>query len=65
MNDESLINVIDEKLHQFTRNNAWELVSRLENYNVIGTKWIFKNKSNKHGTIIRNKTRLVAQNKLI
>ena len=28
---------------------------------MIGTKWIFKNKSNKHGTIIRNKSRFVAQ----
>ena len=28
---------------------------------MIGTKWIFKNKSNEHGTVIRNKSRLVAQ----
>ena len=28
---------------------------------MIGTKWIFKNKSDEHGTIIRNKSRLVAQ----
>ena len=28
---------------------------------MIVTKWIFKNKSDKHGTIIRNKSRLVAQ----
>ena len=28
---------------------------------MIGTKWIFKNKSDKHGTVIRNKSRLVAQ----
>ena len=27
---------------------------------MIGTKWIFKNKSNEHGTVIRNKSRLVA-----
>ena len=29
--------------------------------NAIGTKWIFKNKSDEHGTVIRNKSRLVAQ----
>ena len=34
---------------------------RPKGVNVIGTKWIFKNKSNEHGTIIRNKSRLVAQ----
>ena len=28
---------------------------------MIGTKWIFKNKSNEHGIVIRNKSRLVAQ----
>ena len=31
------------------------------NHNVIGTKWIFKNKQDAHGIIIRNKARLVAQ----
>ena len=28
---------------------------------MIGTKWIFKNKSDEHATVIRNKSRLVAQ----
>ena len=28
---------------------------------MIGTKWIFKNKTNKDGEVIRNKSRLVAQ----
>ena len=29
--------------------------------NVIGTKWIFKNKLEENGIIVRNKARLVAQ----
>ena len=29
--------------------------------NVIGTKWIFKNKTDENGVIVRNKARLVAQ----
>ncbi|KAK1663544.1 hypothetical protein QYE76_051703 [Lolium multiflorum] len=29
--------------------------------NVIGTKWVFKNKQDEHGIVIRNKARLVAQ----
>ena len=50
-----------EKLNQFVRNDVWELAPRPENVHVIGTKWIFKNKTDKDGEIIRNKSRLVAQ----
>ena len=50
-----------EELHQFVWNDVWELVLRPKGVNVIGTKWIFKNKSDEHGIVIRNKLRLVAQ----
>ena len=50
-----------EELHQFVRNDVWELVPRSKGMNVIGTKWIFKNKLDEHGTVIRNKSKLVAQ----
>ena len=50
-----------EEPNQFVRNNVWELIPRLENVQVIGTKWIFKNKTNEDGEIIRNKSQLVAQ----
>ena len=54
------INLMHEELHQFVQNDVWELVPR-PGVNVIGAKWIFKNKSDKHGTVIRNKSRLVSQ----
>ena len=50
-----------EELNQFVRNDVWELAPRLENVHVIGTKWIFKNKTDEDREIIRNKSQLVAQ----
>ena len=43
------------------RNDVWELVPRPKEAHVISTKWIFKNKTDEDGEIIRNKSRLVAQ----
>lgn len=43
------------------KNAIWELVPILEDVNVIGTKWIFKNKYDENGNVTRNKARLVAQ----
>ena len=50
-----------EELNQFVRNDVWEFAPRPEIVLVIGTKWIFKNKTDEDGEIIRNKSRLVAQ----
>jgi hypothetical protein len=61
LDDESWINAMHDELHQFTRNEVWSLVPRPYDRNVIGTKWVFKNKSDEHGTVVRNKARLVAQ----
>ena len=50
-----------EKLNQFVRNDVWELAPKPENVHVIDTKWIFRNKTDEDGEIIRNKSQLVAQ----
>lgn len=55
------INVMQEELSQFIRNKARELVPRLEDMNVSGTKWIFKNKFDENGNMTRTGARLVAQ----
>jgi len=52
---------MQEELNQFKRSEVWDLVPRPEGMNVIGTKWIYKNKSDENGTVTRNKARLVAQ----
>jgi hypothetical protein len=50
-----------EELNNFARNEVWELVKRPSDHNVIGTKWVFRNKQDENGVIVRNKARLVAQ----
>jgi hypothetical protein len=50
-----------EELSSFTRNQVWELVERPKNHYVIGTKWVYRNKENEDGIVVKNKSRLVAQ----
>jgi hypothetical protein len=61
LQDEDWVSAMHEELHQFTRYDVWTLVPRPVEQNIIGTKWIFKNKTDEHGTVVRNKARLVAQ----
>jgi len=61
LTDEFWIEAMQEELNQFKRSEVWNLVPRPEGMNVIGTKWIYKNKSDENGTVTRNKARLVAQ----
>jgi hypothetical protein len=57
------IQAMQEELHQFKLNNVWELVKRPDprKHNIIGTKWIYRNKQDESGQVVRNKVRLVAQ----
>ena len=60
--DNDWLVAMQEELNRFTHNKVWSLVKRpTQEHNVIGTKWIFKNKQDGNGVIIRNKARLVAQ----
>ena len=59
--DEFWVKAMQEELEQFEQNDVWMLVPRPSHTNVTGTKWIFKNKINEFGNIVRNKARLVAQ----
>jgi Reverse transcriptase (RNA-dependent DNA polymerase) len=49
------------ELNQFERNKVWELVPRPKNRGIIGTKWVFRNKKDQEGNVVRNKARLVVQ----
>ena len=61
LDDPDWVDAMHEELNNFTRNKVWTLVERpKEHHNVIGNKWIFKNKQDEHGQVTRNKARLVA-----
>ena len=51
---------MQEELNQFECNQVWHLVPRPLDRPIIGTKWIFKNKLDESGNVVRNKARLVA-----
>ena len=58
LEDPDWLNAMDEELNNFERNKVWRLVpGPTGNHNVIGTKWIFKNKQDAHG--ISFATRLI------
>ena len=41
------------------KNETWELVPRHKDKNITGSKWVFRNKMNEQGEVVRNKDRLV------
>ena len=58
--DADWVVAMQEELNNFERNQVWSLVERPKQ-NVVGTKWVFRNKQDEHGVVIRNKARLVAK----
>lgn len=58
LKDEDWIKAMDEEMEQIEKNETWILVPKLENKNVIGMKWVFRNKMDETGQVVRNKARL-------
>ncbi|GJX76989.1 putative ribonuclease H-like domain-containing protein [Tanacetum coccineum] len=52
---------MQEELLQFKLQEVWTLVDLPNGRRAIGTKWVFRNKKDERGIVIRNKARLVAQ----
>jgi len=44
LRDVDWVNAMHEELNNFKRNQVWELVERPSDHNVIGTRWVFRNK---------------------
>ena len=62
LEDPNWTNARHEELHNFERNQVCTLVEKPDdNHNVIGTKWVFRNKQDEDGQVVRNKVRFIAQ----
>lgn len=48
-------------MDQIVNNDTWDLVLRHKDNNVKGTKWLFRNKMNEKGEVVRNRARLVCK----
>ncbi|GKA58025.1 retrovirus-related pol polyprotein from transposon TNT 1-94 [Tanacetum coccineum] len=55
------VDAMQDELNQFAKNKVWTLVPALYSKTIIGSKWVFINKRDETGIVIKNKERLVAQ----
>ncbi|GKE98048.1 retrovirus-related pol polyprotein from transposon TNT 1-94, partial [Tanacetum coccineum] len=55
------VNSMQEEINQFARNKVWTLVPAPYSKPIICSKWVFRNKRDETGIVIKNKARLVAQ----
>ncbi|GJX23161.1 retrovirus-related pol polyprotein from transposon TNT 1-94 [Tanacetum coccineum] len=60
-NEVNVIEAMQDELLQFKLQKVWTLVDLLNGKRPIGTKWVFRNKKDERGIVIKNKARLVAQ----
>jgi hypothetical protein len=60
LQDPDWVLAMQEQLNNFKRNEVWSLVPHPKQ-NVVGTKWVFRNKQDEHEVVTRNKARLVAK----
>ncbi|GJT65360.1 putative ribonuclease H-like domain-containing protein [Tanacetum coccineum] len=61
LEDESWVDAMQEELLQFKIQKVWVLVDLPYGKKAIGTKWVYQNKKDERGVVVRNKARLVAQ----
>lgn len=55
------IEAMKRELGSMQKNDTWELCDLPHGRKAIGSKWIFKTKTDEHGNPVQNKARLVAQ----
>jgi hypothetical protein len=55
------VKAMNEELYQIDKNKTWDLVPRPNKRNRTGTKWVYINKLNEDGHIVKNKSILVCK----
>ena len=61
MQNNNQVKVMQEQLDQFQKNDVWKLIELPKGKKATGAKWVFRNKLDKYGKVVRNKARLVAK----
>nr|GEW71176.1 hypothetical protein [Tanacetum cinerariifolium] len=61
LKDPSWVEAMQDELLQFKLLKVWTLVDLLKDKYAIGTKWVFRNKKDERGIVVKNKARLVSQ----
>ncbi|GKD51999.1 putative ribonuclease H-like domain-containing protein, partial [Tanacetum coccineum] len=61
LEDESWVDAMQEELLQFKIQEVWILIDLPYRKKAIGAKWVYRNKKDERGVVVRNKARLVTQ----
>ncbi|KAI3510701.1 hypothetical protein L1887_17834 [Cichorium endivia] len=55
------IEAMQMELEEFGRNKVWRLIPKPANASIVGLKWVYWNKLDTEGNVVRNKARLVVK----
>nr|GEY15025.1 ribonuclease H-like domain-containing protein [Tanacetum cinerariifolium] len=61
LRDPTWIEAMQDELLEFRLQKVWRLVDLPKGKHTIRTKWVYENKKDKRGIVVRNKARLAAQ----
>ncbi|GKC91390.1 putative ribonuclease H-like domain-containing protein [Tanacetum coccineum] len=59
LSDPAWVEAMQEELLQFKLQKVWVLVDLPKGHRAIGTKWVYRNKKDERGIVIKNKARLL------
>lgn len=52
---------MDDEIRSLEDRGTWEIVEKTDDYNCVGSKWVYKIKTDPEGNVVKFKARLVAQ----